>query len=120
MVFVLVWLIYGVCPAWAVRLVVVALFIFTGSLAFWGYILAWFVLPAYPNRWEYSETCERETFESDNEPVYRKHASFRYSDTSTAHLCNIRKRLDEMVERAERIECYMTSQYYDSDRDVSR
>lgn len=108
-------------PPWVVRLGALALLIFTGSLAFWAYVIAWFVLAPRPNRWESGEAVEEVEVEYDEDlHAYRKRTVFRYSDAPTARLKKARQRLDEALGRVEAMERYVTSRRYDLNREFSK
>ncbi len=108
-------------PAWVVRLGALALLIFSGSLAFWGYVVAWFLLAPRPNRWDEGEVCEEVELEYDEDlHAYRKRTVFRYSDAPSERLRKARERLDEALGRVESMERYVTSRRYDLNREFSK
>ena len=123
-------LIGGVCAGladhwggatWMVRLAAVALLLFTGSLAFWGYIIAWMVLSPRPTRWEHDSEDTEVTMEYDEDlHTYRKRTVFRYPDSPTDRVSKAQQRLDEALGRVESVERYVTSRRYDLNREFSK
>ena len=123
-------LIGGVCAGvadhwgvttWMVRLAAVALLLFTGSLAFWGYIIAWMVLSPRPTRWEHDSEDTEVTMEYDEDlHTYRKRTVFRYPDSPTDRVRKAQQRLDEALGRVESVERYVTSRRYDLNREFSK
>ena len=123
-------LIGGVCAGladhwgvatWMVRLAAVALLLFTGSLAFWGYIIAWMVLSPRPTRWEHDSEDTGVTMEYDEDiHTYRKRTVFRYPDSPTDRVRKAQQRLDEALGRVESVERYVTSRRYDLNREFSK
>ena len=108
-------------PYWMVRLGAVALLIFTGSLAFWAYIVAWFLLSPRPGRWDSNDSVEEVEMEYDEERhQYRPRKVFRYTDAPTERVRKAQERLDEALHRVERMERYVTSRQYDLNREFSR
>ena len=106
---------------WMVRLAAIALLLLTGSLAFWGYVVAWVVLSPRPSRWE-GEAAEVEVemeYDEDRQ-TYRKRTVFHYPDAPTDRLRKARRRLDEALGRVESMERYVTSRRYDLNREFSR
>lgn len=111
---------WNVAP-WMVRLGAVALLIFTGSLAFWGYVVAWFILAPRPTRWEEGEAATQVQMEYDEDQhAYRKRTVFRYSDAPQVRLRKARQRLEEAMGRVEAMERYVTSRRYDLNREFSK
>jgi len=108
-------------PSWVVRLGVLALLIFTGSLAFWAYVIAWFILAPRPSRWNREGEVEEVELEYDEDlHAYRKRTVFRYSDAPSERLRKARQRLDEALGRVESMERYVTSRRYDLNRQFSK
>ena len=106
---------------WMVRLAAIALLLLTGSLAFWGYVVAWVVLSPRPSRWE-GEAAEVEVemeYDEDRQ-TYRKRTVFHYPDAPTDRLRKARRRLDEALGRVESMERYVTSRRYDLNREFSK
>lgn len=106
---------------WMVRLAAIALLLLTGSLAFWGYVVAWVVLSPRPSRWE-AEAAEVEVemeYDEDRQ-TYRKRTVFHYPDAPTDRLRKARRRLDEALGRVESMERYVTSRRYDLNREFSK
>jgi len=102
---------------WMVRLAAIALLLFTGSLAFWGYIVAWVVLAPRPSRWG-QEDVEMEY--DEDRYTYRKKTVFHYPDAPRDRLGKAQERLNEALERVESMERYVTSRRYDLNREFSK
>ena len=106
---------------WMVRLAAIALLIFTGSLAFWGYIAAWIALSPRPSRWEREEAeVEIEMEYDEDRHTYRKRTVFHYPDAPTDRLGKAQQRLNEALGRVESMERYVTSRRYDLNREFSK
>ncbi len=114
---------------WVVRLLAVILLLFTGSLAFWGYIVAWFMLaPRRRNsdyrRWEdeldeeSEEEVEMEYDERHHD--YRPRKMFRYSEEPGVRLQRARERLDSALARVENMETYVTSRQFNLNKEFSK
>lgn len=112
-------------PYWMVRLGAVALLIFTGSLAFWAYVIAWVMLSPRPGRWDGGEgrdagPVDVEMEYDEDRHQYRPRQVFRYSDAPAERVRKARERLDAAMHRVERMERYVTSRQYDLNREFSR
>ena len=106
---------------WMVRLAAIALLLLTGSLAFWGYVVAWVVLSPRPSRWEGDAAeVEVEMEYDEDRQTYRKRTVFHYPDAPTDRLRKARRRLDEALGRVESMERYVTSRRYDLNREFSK
>ena len=106
---------------WMVRLAAIALLLLTGSLAFWGYVVAWVVLSPRPSRWEgEASEVEVEMEYDEDRQTYRKRTVFHYPDAPTDRLRKARRRLDEALGRVESMERYVTSRRYDLNREFSK
>jgi phage shock protein C len=112
-------------PNWMVRLGFLALFLFTGSVAFWGYVVAWFVLAPKPNAWadreydpRYQDKVEMEYDEDIHR--YRPRTVFRYSDTPAHRMRKASERLQRAAKRVQQMERYVTSRHYDLNREFSK
>ena len=98
---------WDVAP-WVVRLLWIAAFLFTGSLALWAYLAAWILLAPRPTRRvedgayrfepEYEEV-EVEMEYDERHHDYRPRKVFRYSDSSSVRLQRARERLDAALSR---------------------
>lgn len=111
---------WGVAP-WTVRLGALALLIFTNSLAFWAYIIAWCMLAPRPTRWDDKEASVEVAMEYDEDQhTYRKRTVFKYSDSPQSRMRKARQRLDEALGRVEAMEAYVTSRRYDLNREFSK
>lgn len=106
-------------PYWMVRLAAVALFLFTGSLAFWGYLLGIVMLGSRSQCRD--EPCPDVDMEYD-EGVrrYRPKKAFRYTAAPTERLRQAQSRLDAALQRVNNMESYVTSRRYDLDRKFAK
>ena len=119
---------WDVAP-WVVRLLWVGAFLFTGTLALWVYLVAWFLMARRPARASLSGYGKDE-LEYEDAPVemeyderhhgYRPRKVFRYSDSSSVRLRRARERLDAALRRVEDMESYVTSRQYRLNREFSR
>ncbi len=114
---------------WVVRLMWVAGFLFTGSLALWAYLAAWIMLAPRPARHQedgayYSEPeyedPEVEMEYDERYHDYRPRKVFRYSDSSSVRLQRARERLDSALRRVEDMESYVTSRRYNLNKEFSK
>ena len=119
---------FDVAP-WVVRLLWIAAFLFTGTLALWAYLAAWILLAPRPLRRQadgrYSSEPEYEEVEVEMEyderhHDYRPRKVFRYSDSSTVRLKRARERLDAALRRVEDMESYVTSRQFELNKEFSR
>ncbi len=114
---------------WVVRLMWIAAFLFTGTLALWLYCGAWCLLSPRPSRRgadvqgdaepEYDD-LEVEMEYDDRYHDYRPRKVFRYSDSSSVRLNRARERLDAALRRVEDMESYVTSRQYELNKEFSR
>jgi len=123
---------WDVAP-WVVRLLWVALFLFTGTLALWLYLGAWLLLAPRPTRQatdaggggdldaepEYEEAEVAMEYD-ERRHHYRPRKVFRYSDSSSVRLQRARERLDAALQRVEDMESYVTSRQYRLNKEFSR
>lgn len=125
---------------WVVRLVFIGLFLFTGTLALWGYVAGALLLSPRPEdrsrksgkrpkarsrRAAAEEPANEEAFGPEMEYDERRHdyrpkRMFRYSDSASVRLARARERLDAAMRRVEGMETYVTSRRYKLDREFSR
>ena len=119
---------FDVAP-WVVRLLWIAAFLFTGTLALWAYLAAWILLAPRPVRRDsdgrYHSEPEYEDVEVEMEyderrHYYRPRKVFRYSDSSTVRLKRARERLDAALRRVEDMESYVTSRQFELNKEFSR
>ena len=114
---------------WVVRLMWVAAFLFTGTLALWVYVAGWILMAPRPSRWntdgisasdtEYEEgVIDMEYDERHHD--YRPRKVFRYNDSSSVRLKRARDRLDAALERVQAMESYVTSRQYKLNKEFSR
>tara|TARA_R110002110_G_scaffold66978_1_gene182962 strand:+ start:50387 stop:50797 length:411 start_codon:yes stop_codon:yes gene_type:complete len=108
---------------WVVRLMWVAGFLFTGTLALWAYLAAWILLAPRPTRWEAETPEERPDIEMEYDEKYhdyRPRKVFRYADSPSVRLQRARERLDAALRRVENVESYVTSRQYELNKEFSR
>ena len=115
---------------WVVRLMWVGAFLFTGTLALWGYIGAWFLMSPRPYRTTDADSSgydEQEYFDEYTEMEYdeyrhdyRPKKVFRYNDSSSERLTRARDRLDAALRRVEGMEGYVTSRQYNLNKEFSK
>lgn len=115
---------------WVVRLLWVAAFLFTGTLALWAYLGAWILLAPRPARYsdldgelppdapEPGPEVEMEYDERHHH--YRPRKVFRYSDPGSVRLRRARERLAAALQRVEAMESYVTSRQYELNKEISR
>ncbi|MEE4659669.1 MAG: PspC domain-containing protein [Halieaceae bacterium] len=112
---------------WVVRLLAIAAFLFTGSLAFWAYIAGWILLA--PRRraedmdaWSRLDDEEREDIDLEYDERahdYRPRRMFRYGESASVRLQRARERLDAALRRVEDMESYVTSRQFELNRKIS-
>jgi phage shock protein C len=105
---------------WMVRLGATAMLIFTGSLAFWAYVAAWFLLAPRASQWDESADIEVTMEYDEDRHTYRKRTVFHYPDAPSDRLRKAQERLNEALGRVESMERYVTSRRYDLNREFSR
>ena len=114
---------------WVVRLMLIAAFLFTGTLALWAYLAAWVLLAPRPMRRAedgsyYAEEdyadVEVEMEYDERHHDYRPRKVFRYSDSSSVRLRRARERLDAALRRVENMESYVTSRQFELNREFSK
>lgn len=89
------------------RIIFIAALLFTGSVAFWLYVILWVALSpkgeqSAPIDYEYDE----------HEHCYRKRKLFRYRSSAAERLKTASERLKNISSRVERMERYVTSRKY--------
>lgn len=100
---------------WVVRLVFVAGFLFTGSLAMFAYGAAWCLMA--PRREGYSE----EAVEYDeHRKEYKPRSMFRYSENASARIKAAQERVRGSMSRIEDMESYVTSRQYKLNKEFSK
>lgn len=116
---------------WVVRLLWVAAFLFTGTLALWAYVAGWLLLaprcnaaPDEVNDTGYgyaSDGGAAAEMEYDEERHdFRPRKAFRYSDSASQRLRKAQERLEAATARVQRMETYVTSRQYALNREFSR
>lgn len=118
---------FDVAP-WVVRLLWIAAFLFTGTLALWAYLAAWILLAPRPVRRDADgryytepqyEEVEVEMEYDERHHDYRPRKVFRYSDSSAVRLQRARERLDAALRRVEDMESYVTSRQFELNKEFS-
>ncbi|MDC0572619.1 PspC domain-containing protein [Luminiphilus sp.] len=113
---------YWDVPNWVIRLAAVALLMFTGTLAFWLYVLAWFAVAPQASRW--SETSGEggalDMEYDEDRHAFRRKAVFRYTDAPAQRLRKAQERVSSAGKRVEAIERYVTSRQYDLNREFAK
>ncbi len=100
---------------WVVRLVFVAAFCFTGTLAIFAYLAAWCLMAHRQD--EYVE----ETVEYDeHRREYRPKNLFRYSENVGTRIKTAQQRVKQSLSRIEDMESYVTSRQYQLNKEFSK
>ena len=114
---------WDVAP-WVVRLLWVVAFLFTGTLALWGYAACWFCLARRPSRSDTDdldyETVEVEMEYDERRHHYRPRKVFSYPESNSVRLERARERLDAALRRVESVESYVTSRQYALNKEFSK
>lgn len=115
---------------WVVRLLWVAAFLFTGTLALWAYLAGWILLApsrdTAPGGVDDSENrfgrggVEAGMEYDEDRHDFRPRKAFRYSDSASQRLRKAQERLDAATARVQRMETYVTSRQYALNREFSR
>jgi phage shock protein C len=114
---------------WVVRLLWVGAFLFTGTLALWVYLGAWFLLaPRQDRRWgggdpyidDPLDDPDLEMEYDERHHHYRPRKVFQYTEPSSVRLQRARERLDAALQRVEDMESYVTSRQYQLNKEFSR
>ena len=115
---------------WVMRLIWIAGFLFTGTLALWLYLGAWILMAPRPTRrrsdggYDYEdpeyEEVEVEMEYDERYHDYRPRKVFRYSESSSVRLERARERLDAALRRVEDMESYVTSRRYNLNKEFSK
>ena len=109
-------------PNWVVRLAAVALLMFTGSLAFRLYVIAWIAIAPSASRWSGAPEGEIEIdmeYDEDRH-TYRRKTVFRYTDAPAERVRKAKERVASAASRIEAMERYVTSRQYDLNREFSK
>jgi len=114
---------------WVIRLAAVILLLFTGALAFWGYIAAWVLLKPRPSlsrrddrEYHFDDGDEEDSVDMEyDERVhdYRPRKMFKYGESAGVRLRRARERLDAALRRVEDMESYVTSRQYNLNKEFS-
>jgi len=103
--------------------------LFTGTLAVWAYIVAWFMLAPRPMRraedgsWYQEDDFDEVEVEMEYDEKYhdyRPRKVFRYSDSSSVRLQRARERLDAALHRVQDMESYVTSRQFELNKEFSK
>lgn len=101
---------------WILRLIAIGALMFFNSLAVFAYLAACILLARRPKKLpvkpqtEYDETAHQD----------RPRTVFRYPETPSERLRTARERLDDVLNRVETMERYVTSKRYNLDREFSK
>ena len=109
-------------PNWVVRLAAVALLMFTGSLAFWLYVIAWVGIAPKASRWSDlpEEEVHIEMEYDEDRHTYRRKTVFRCTDAPAERVRKAKERGAMAASRIEAMERYVTSRQYDLNREFSK
>ena len=109
-------------PNWVARLAAVALLMFTGSIAFWLYVIAWAGIAPKASRWSDlpEEEVEIEMEYDEDRHAYRRKTVFRYTDAPAERVRKAKERMSTAASRIEAMERYVTSRQYDLNREFSK
>ena len=109
---------------WVVRLLWVVAFLFTGSLALWGYVACWFCLARRPDRAGMDDLDYQamgvEMEYDERRHNYRPRKVFNYPESHGVRLDRARERLDAALRRVESVESYVTSRQYALNKEFSK
>ena len=101
---------------WVVRLLLVAAFLFTGTLVFWAYLAGWLLLAPRPRGSAPGEGAvespPRALEYDERHHDYRPQNPFRYGEAAGVRLERAQERLDAALRRVEAMERYVTSRRY--------
>ncbi len=112
---------------WVVRLLAIAAFLFTGTLAFWAYIAGWILLAPRRRGDDYSDwransddaDIDMDMEYDERQHDYRPRKMFRYGESASVRLQRARERLDAALRRVEDMESYVTSRQFELNRKIS-
>ncbi|MBA6412497.1 PspC domain-containing protein [Parahaliea sp. F7430] len=114
---------------WVVRLLWVAAFLFTGTLALWAYLGAWLLLAPRPaSHWGDDGSAIANPLDDPQVEMeyderyhsYRPRKVFQYSEPGSVRLQRARERLDAALQRVEAMESYVTSRQYELNKELSK
>ncbi len=97
------------------RIIFIAAFLISATLMFWVYLIAWIVLAPRKDSvednfaYEYDEQHRR----------YRKKKLFRYQKSSKTRIRRAKERLNDIADRIQDMEQYVTSKRYELDKEFS-
>ena len=113
---------YWDVPNWIVRLVSVALLMFTDGLAFWLYVIAWVAIAPKASRWSElpEDEVEIEMEYDEDGPTYRRKTVIRFTDAPAERVRKAKERVAKAASRIEAMERYVTSRQYDLNREFSK
>ena len=109
-------------PNWVVRLVAVALLMFTGAIAFWLYVIAWVAIAPKVSRWSElpEEEVEIEMEYDEDRHTHRRKTVSRYTDGPAKRVRKVKERVANAASRIEAMERYVTSRQYELNREFSK
>ncbi len=120
---------FDIAP-WVMRIVFIGACIFTGTLAIWAYVGAWFLMAPRSRRrsddgeriddYDRYANTEVEMEYDERKHDYRPKKVFRYSESGSVRLKRARERLDAALRRVESMESYVTSRQYDLNKEFSK
>ncbi|MHA7817150.1 MAG: PspC domain-containing protein [Pseudohaliea sp.] len=110
---------------WVARLLFIAAFLFTGTLALWAYLAGWLLLAPRPRGSVPGAVMEegapqRPMEYDERRHDYRPQNPFRYSESASVRLERAQERLDGALRRVEAMERYVTSRRYQLNNAFSR
>ncbi len=116
---------------WVVRLLAIVLFLFTGTLAFWAYVVGWIMLAPRRRSGDFARyddpidedeeiEVEIEMEYDERHHDYRPRKMFKYGEEPSVRLQRARERLDAALRRVEDMETYVTSRQYNLNKEFSK
>lgn len=101
---------------WVVRIIFVSALLFTGSLAFWAYIIAWLMIIPKQDKDSFEQSMEYNEYYRE----YRPRHLFRYAESPQDRLHNLESRVKVASESLASMESYVTSRQYQLRQEFSR
>jgi len=104
-----------------IRIVMILLFIFTGSFAFFAYIAAWFLIASRSEKPFAGRVYEHdEPPRKPSGPQNIKQKVFDHKEAASNRIYEIRDRLSRIDQRIRAMETHVTSKQYQFDRELRR
>ena len=100
---------------WVMRLTFVGAFIFTGTLALWGYVAAWCLMA--PRK---DDAVEEAVEYDERRREYRPRSMFRYSENASSRIKSAQARVQDSLDRIKDMESYVTSRQYQLNKEFSK